>query len=75
VRILVTEFMDERAVGRLSARHDVLHDPKLVDEPQRLRAQAAAADALIAAHSAARRWTFSGTSRCRHRPISSIAAT
>ncbi|MGZ5787051.1 MAG: NAD(P)-dependent oxidoreductase, partial [Ramlibacter sp.] len=47
MRILVTEFMDERAAGRLRARHDVLHDPKLVDDPQRLHAEAARADALI----------------------------
>jgi (S)-sulfolactate dehydrogenase len=47
VRILITEFMDERAVDRLSARHDVLHDPKLVDDAPRLLAEAARADAII----------------------------
>jgi (S)-sulfolactate dehydrogenase len=47
VRILITEFMDERAVDRLSARHDVLHDPKLVDDTSRLLAEAARADAII----------------------------
>jgi len=47
VRILITEFMDERAVDRLVARHDVLYDPKLVDDAPRLRAEAARADAII----------------------------
>jgi (S)-sulfolactate dehydrogenase len=47
VRVVVTEFMDERAVARLKARHDVLHDPSLVDDPRRLHAEAARADALI----------------------------
>jgi (S)-sulfolactate dehydrogenase len=47
VRILITEFMDERAVHRLVARHDVLYDPKLVDDAPRLRAEAARADAII----------------------------
>ncbi len=46
-RILITEFMDERAVARLAAQHEVLYDPALVDEPARLLAEAAAADALI----------------------------
>ena len=47
MRILITEFMDERAVARLSARHDVLYDPKLVDDAHRLHAQAPSADALV----------------------------
>lgn len=47
MRVVITEFMDERAVDRLSARHDVLYDPKLVDDAQRLHAQAARADAII----------------------------
>ncbi|WP_419187241.1 hydroxyacid dehydrogenase [Caldimonas tepidiphila] len=46
-RILITEFMDEDAVARLAADHDVLHDPRLVDEPGRLAAEAARADALV----------------------------
>ncbi|MFZ5544687.1 MAG: hydroxyacid dehydrogenase [Pseudomonadota bacterium] len=45
--ILITEFMDSRAVARLAARHEVLYDPSLVDEPARLLAQAPRADALI----------------------------
>ncbi len=45
--IVITEFMDERAVERLRARHDVLYDPTLVDDASRLRQQAAAARALI----------------------------
>lgn len=47
MRVLITEFMDQRAVARLSARYDVLHDPKLVDDAQRLHAEARRADALI----------------------------
>jgi (S)-sulfolactate dehydrogenase len=39
--------MDERAVERLGARHDVLYDPKLVDDAPRLQAEAASADALV----------------------------
>jgi (S)-sulfolactate dehydrogenase len=46
-RILVCEFMDERAVAQLSAAHDVTYDPKLVDEPAALLAQAAQCDVLI----------------------------
>ena len=39
--------MDERAVARLAARHDVLLDATLVDKPAELLREAAAADALI----------------------------
>jgi (S)-sulfolactate dehydrogenase len=46
-RIVISEFMDERAVAQLRAAHDVLYDPKLVDDAQRLLQEAAAADALI----------------------------
>lgn len=46
-RIVISEFMDERAVAQLRAGHDVLYDPKLVDDPVRLHAQAARADVLI----------------------------
>ncbi|MDH5331890.1 MAG: 3-phosphoglycerate dehydrogenase, partial [Aquincola sp.] len=47
-RIVISEFMDERAVGRLrSAGHEVLYDPKLVDDAPRLKAAAAGADVLI----------------------------
>ena len=46
-RIVITEFMDERAVAQLRARHDVLYDPKLVDDAARLKGEAARADALI----------------------------
>ncbi len=45
--IVITEFMDERAVARLCAAHEVLYDPKLVDDAARLLRQAALADALI----------------------------
>ena len=46
-RIVITEFMDAPAVAQLRAAHDVLFDPKLVDDPVRLHAEAARADVLI----------------------------
>ena len=47
MRIVITEFMDERAVAQLAERHDVLYDPKLVDDAAGLHAAAAGADAII----------------------------
>jgi (S)-sulfolactate dehydrogenase len=47
MRILITEFMDERAVAQLAARHDVLYDPALVDEAPRLLREAPLADAIV----------------------------
>lgn len=46
-RIVITEFMDERAVAQLSAVHSVLYDPVLVDDAPRLKAEAATADVLV----------------------------
>ena len=46
-RVVITEFMDERAVAQLRARHDVLYDPALVDDAPRLLAELALADALV----------------------------
>jgi (S)-sulfolactate dehydrogenase len=46
-RIVITEFMDERAVAQLAAVHDVLYDAKLVDDAPRLRLHAASADAIV----------------------------
>ena len=46
-RIVITEFMDERAVAQLATQHDVLYDPKLVDDRLRMQAEAASADAII----------------------------
>ncbi|CAD5372219.1 (S)-sulfolactate dehydrogenase [Rubrivivax sp. A210] len=46
-RIVITEPMDERAVARLRAAHDVFHDPHLVDDAPRLLQLAGGADALI----------------------------
>jgi len=46
-RIVITEFMDEPAVAQLAARHDVLYDARLVDDPARLKAEAARADAIV----------------------------
>ena len=46
-RIVVTEFMDERALPALAAAHELLYDPSLVDDAPRLLAEAATADALV----------------------------
>ena len=46
-RIVVTEFMDERAVAQLQAVHGVLYDPTLVDDAPRLLKEAAAADVIV----------------------------
>lgn len=46
-RVVISEFMDERAVAQLRARHDVLYEPTLVDDGARLHAEARGADALI----------------------------
>ena len=46
-RIVITEFMDERAVAQLRAKHDVLYDPKLVDDGPRLLSEAANADVIV----------------------------
>ena len=46
-RIIITEFMDAPAVAQLQQAHDVLYDPQLVDQPEGLLREAAAADALI----------------------------
>ena len=46
-RIVITEFMDERAVAQLQAAHDVLYDAQLVDDAPRLLQQAATADAIV----------------------------
>jgi (S)-sulfolactate dehydrogenase len=47
MRIIISEFMDERAVAQLAARHDVLYDATLVDDAARLKAEAARADAIV----------------------------
>ncbi len=47
-RIVVSEFIDESALARLrAAGHDVVYDAALVDDADRLRSEAAGADALI----------------------------
>ncbi len=46
-RIVISEFMDERAVARLAAAHDVRYEPTLVDDAAGLADAAADADALI----------------------------
>ncbi len=47
MKIVITEFMDERAVEQLAATHDVIYDTKLVDQPAELLTAAADCHALI----------------------------
>lgn len=47
MQIVISEFMDERAVAQLQTHHDVVYEPALVDDMSRLLAFAANADALI----------------------------
>jgi (S)-sulfolactate dehydrogenase len=47
MQIVISEFMDKRAVAQLQARHDVVYDPALVDDMPRLLQLASSADALI----------------------------
>ncbi len=47
MRIVITEFMDESAVDRLSGRFETIYDPGLVDQPLRLTAELEDAVALI----------------------------
>jgi (S)-sulfolactate dehydrogenase len=47
MKIIITEFMDERAVAQLQAQHDVLYDPKLVDDAPRLLKEASTCDVII----------------------------
>ena len=46
-RIVISEFMDERAVAQLAVAHDVLYDPLLVDDAARLITEAQRAEVLI----------------------------
>ena len=47
MRIVICEFMDERAVNRLRSAHDVHYDAALVDDAPALLREAAGADALV----------------------------
>ncbi len=47
MKIIITEFMDERAVAQLAKVHDITYDPKLVDKPAELLAAAATCQAII----------------------------
>ncbi len=46
-KVVITEFMDTRAVAQLAQVHEVLYDPQLVDDVPRMRAEAATAHAFI----------------------------
>ncbi len=45
--IVITEFMDEGAVARLQDKYDCVYDPKLVDDPEALKALLGDARALV----------------------------
>ncbi len=47
MKIVITEFMGERAVAGLATKHEVLYDATLVDDGARLKREAASADVLI----------------------------
>jgi len=65
-RIVISEFMDERAVAQLAAAHDVLYDPLLVDDAPRLITEAAGADVLIVRNrTQVRNALLSALGRCR----------
>jgi (S)-sulfolactate dehydrogenase len=65
-RIVITEFMDEAAVAKLAAAHDVLYQPTLVDDLPRLRGEAARADALVVRNrTQVRGELLSALARCR----------
>jgi (S)-sulfolactate dehydrogenase len=46
-KVVVTEFIDERALPALRAKHEVVYDSKLVDDTPRLLKEAASAHAII----------------------------
>ena len=65
-RVVVTEFMDERAVAKLAARHDVLYDAALVDDAPRLAREAGGCDAIVVRNRTQVRGALVDTlSRCR----------
>ncbi len=47
MRIVISEFMDAAAVATLAAQYETVYDKTLVDRPDELRRELAAADALI----------------------------
>ena len=47
MRIVISEFMDERAVALLAAKHEVLYDAALQKDAARLTVEAANCDAMI----------------------------
>jgi (S)-sulfolactate dehydrogenase len=47
MKIIITEFMDERAVAQIQQAHDVTYEPTLVDKPAELITAATTCDAII----------------------------
>jgi (S)-sulfolactate dehydrogenase len=47
MKIVISEFMDEKSVDELRRRFDVAYDPKLVDRPQDLQGLLGDADGLV----------------------------
>jgi (S)-sulfolactate dehydrogenase len=46
-QVVISEFMDERAVDQLRLRYNVLYHPNLVDDPVKMALAASTADAFI----------------------------
>ena len=66
MKIVITEFMDERAVAQLAAKHDVFYDAALVDDAARLKQEATGADVLIVRNRTQVRGELLGAlARCR----------
>jgi (S)-sulfolactate dehydrogenase len=66
MRIVISEFMDERAVAQLQALHEVTFEPGLVDDLSRLLQLASQADALIVRNrTQVRGELLAALSRCR----------
>jgi (S)-sulfolactate dehydrogenase len=66
MQILITEFMDERAVDQLRAKHAVHYEPALVDDDKRLLALAPTADAVVVRNRTQVRGELLGAlARCR----------
>ncbi len=66
MQIVITEFMDERAVAQLRAQHDVVYEPTLAGDLPRLLQLTATTDALIVRNrTQVRGELLAGLTRCK----------
>ena len=66
MQIVITEFMDERAVAQLRAQHDVVYEPTLAGDLRRLLQLTATTDALIVRNrTQVRGELLAGLTRCK----------